>query len=362
MDSNRRAKLLKATVCSPENPCGKFYSYLGLFSHNPNGFYPLPPPPASFSASGDFVKTENAQYNSILTFSGNGTFSVYSRPIGFYYIIVGGGGGGGGGAWYGGGGGAGGGGQTISGSYTLLPGTHQIVVGAGGVGGQGGVYTNPVSDNNPTGATNGTDGQMSAIVDQIAANGGAGGNHGSWQIGGNGGASTGTTGSAGGAGGTYTPGSIGLIGGGGGGGSYFESGAAGGLNNSVVFYDDSVSTAYGAGGGGGRGGEGIEGGEGGGGGSSSGSGQGGSVFEVVRTGVLGKMGRMGMVAELEVVVDRRTVWTMLGLLVVLGASEVRELLSCFSTSSFRKGGAKSGEKLRKIFETKKIEFLFNISS
>ena len=97
MDSNRRAKLLKATVCSQEHPCGKFYSYLGLFSHNPNGVYPLPPPPASFVATGNFVKTENAQYNSILTFSGNGTFSVYSRPLGFNYIIVGGGGGGGGG-------------------------------------------------------------------------------------------------------------------------------------------------------------------------------------------------------------------------------------------------------------------------
>ena len=98
MDSNRRAKLLKATVCSPEHPCGKFYSNLGLFSHNPNGVYPLPPPPASFVATGNFVKTQNAQYNTILTFSGNGTFTVYSRPLGFNYIIVGCGGGGGGGS------------------------------------------------------------------------------------------------------------------------------------------------------------------------------------------------------------------------------------------------------------------------
>ena len=132
MDTNRRKKLLKATVCNQEHPCGKFYSYLGLFSNNPNGYYPLPPPPTAFKASGDYVKTQNSCYNSILTFSGNGEITIWNRPLGFKYIIVGAGGAGGGGAWYGGGGGGGSGGQLISGSFTLLPGTHQIVVGVGG--------------------------------------------------------------------------------------------------------------------------------------------------------------------------------------------------------------------------------------
>ena len=38
--SNRRAKNRLATVCG----CGKFYNYLGYYSHNPSGFFPYPNP------------------------------------------------------------------------------------------------------------------------------------------------------------------------------------------------------------------------------------------------------------------------------------------------------------------------------
>jgi hypothetical protein len=54
-----------------------------------------------------------------------------------------------------------------------------------------------------------------------------------------------------------------------------------------------------------------------------------NLFETV---ALGRMGRMVMAAEQVVAVGHRTVWMMQVLLVALVASEVRGLLSCFSTS------------------------------
>ena len=47
--SNRRAKNRLATICSlPNNGCGKFYTYLGLYDNytgNPNGYFVYPSVP-----------------------------------------------------------------------------------------------------------------------------------------------------------------------------------------------------------------------------------------------------------------------------------------------------------------------------
>lgn len=46
--ANRRAKNRLATVCSPTQSCGQFYSYLGRYDNytgNPNGYFPYPQQP-----------------------------------------------------------------------------------------------------------------------------------------------------------------------------------------------------------------------------------------------------------------------------------------------------------------------------
>jgi hypothetical protein len=45
----RRAKNRLATVCTPQQNCGQFYNYLGLYDNytgNPNGYFPFPRPPS----------------------------------------------------------------------------------------------------------------------------------------------------------------------------------------------------------------------------------------------------------------------------------------------------------------------------
>jgi hypothetical protein len=45
--SNRRAKNRLATVCTPTQSCGQFYTYLGRYDkylYNPNGYFPFPLP------------------------------------------------------------------------------------------------------------------------------------------------------------------------------------------------------------------------------------------------------------------------------------------------------------------------------
>lgn len=45
--ANRRAKNRLAAVCGPENQCGQFYNYLGLYDNytgNPNGYFVYPRP------------------------------------------------------------------------------------------------------------------------------------------------------------------------------------------------------------------------------------------------------------------------------------------------------------------------------
>ena len=46
--ANRRAKNRLAAVCGPQNQCGQFYNYLGLYDNytgNPNGYFVYPPNP-----------------------------------------------------------------------------------------------------------------------------------------------------------------------------------------------------------------------------------------------------------------------------------------------------------------------------
>ena len=41
--ANRRAKNRMASICSTQNgSCGAFYSYLGRYAENPNGYFPYP--------------------------------------------------------------------------------------------------------------------------------------------------------------------------------------------------------------------------------------------------------------------------------------------------------------------------------
>jgi len=163
--------------------------------------------------------------DTVLTFTGNGTFTPPAGVTGVRYNVVGGGGGGGGtpgvflsGSSGGGGGGAGG---MLSGSgFTVTPLTvYNIVVGGGGVGGNG--------------AVRGDNGGNSSFSTLIAVGGGGGGadENGAGLTGGSGG---GGYNSAVGGNGTGGQGSSGGNGGssrGGGGGGRTNSGGGGGAGN-----------------------------------------------------------------------------------------------------------------------------------
>ena len=60
--ANRRAKNRLATVCGPQNQCGQFYNYLGLYDNytgNPNGFFVYPPVPTNKSTQTTILPSGN---------------------------------------------------------------------------------------------------------------------------------------------------------------------------------------------------------------------------------------------------------------------------------------------------------------
>ena len=296
----RRAKNRLATVCGPDNKCGVFYMYLGLYDNytgNPNGYFPFPLPPQPpvtlpYEVTGNYRLTSNQYYNTILTFLGDGTFTLNQGPLNVNFIVVGGGGGGGGGGFAGGGAGGGGGGQVIQGSVVLGSSLYTINVGSGGSGGNGGTTYNgqidsggyPVvptpsctSQSDQDSSSFGFNGNTSYISDNtstiiVEAIGGYGGQFGYFDPGGYGGASgNDPSGSKGGwGGGLYhcTTGTLdnnyigqdGQTPGCGGGGSgypyyidqYYYSGGNGSSGPIISFYNGTTTTQYGAGGGGGE--------------------------------------------------------------------------------------------------------------
>lgn len=191
-----------------------------------------------YIVTGNYDISSNIDNKTIITFTGNGTFTLTSGNPQFNILIVGGGGGGGSGfiGSNGGGGGGGGGGGVIQNTTSLVTNTlYTINVGIGGTGAN---VSSP--------GTSGTNGVNSSIIGGSLTIGAAGG-YGGYI---NGGAS-GTIGSTGGTG-NLNPGDSGYLGGGGGGAGYGGSGGNGSVNISTTNY----GTTYGAGGGGGSGGSG----------------------------------------------------------------------------------------------------------
>lgn len=201
----------------------------------------IPCPFVDISVTGIYSVTSNSNYNTIITFTGNGVFTVLRQNISIpiNYIVVGGGGGGGGGNIGGspGGGGGGGGGVSLPGFFNSNAQSYNITVGAGGSGGAG--------QTDSTSSQNGLNGSNSEISGVITINGGIGGfaasNLGAGGASGNGG--------AGGSGGIAytTPGGNGVNGGGGGGGGYTMPGGNGSITNVSTYL---YGTSFGAGGGG----------------------------------------------------------------------------------------------------------------
>ena len=111
---------------------------------------------SNFLSSGG-TKTTDGSYT-VHTFTGSGTFTFSSAPIGFSveYLVAAGGGGGG---RAGGGGGAGG---LRIGSISLTDGSYTVTIGAGGAGGQSGVQS--------------SNGENSVFDSVTATCGGGGGN------------------------------------------------------------------------------------------------------------------------------------------------------------------------------------------
>jgi hypothetical protein len=236
--SNRRAKNRLATVCSGQQ-CFPCYPTLGQYSNytgNPNGFIPCPyipppptpPPPPSYSATGIYTVSFDLQYNTIITFTGDGSITFTSISS-VQYLLVGGGGGGGATSSlsYGGGGG----GQVKIGIFNIDFETFNITIGSGGAG-----------RSNATGL-NGSNSSIISTSSTITSLGGFGS-----IANGNGGNS-----GAGGAGGTFyngfppAPSTINGVNGGGGAGGSGQQALAG--NGSL----NNVNSNYGGGGGGGSG-------------------------------------------------------------------------------------------------------------
>jgi hypothetical protein len=194
----------------------------------------------SYSLTGTHSITSDSNYNTIITFTSNGTFTILNQysSIPINYTVVGGGGGGGGGNIGGAGGGGGGGGGGVStGSFNTSITNYNIIVGGGGQGG---------NFQTTTPSTDGANGSSTQISGVITVNEGLGGkassNRGTGGDSGNGG--TGGTGNISPAGGT------GVNGGGGGGGKYNSPGGKGSVSTTSVY---SYGTSFGAGGGGGGG-------------------------------------------------------------------------------------------------------------
>ena len=194
--------------------------------------------PISYNVTGNYDISSNSNYNTIIIFKSNGTFTLNNGRLNIDTVTVGGGGGGGQGTLGSGpGGGGGGGGGVIENSILFDAGSYIITVGAGGPG-----VSNLVDPPGQPG-TNGGNSYITGNSTSIVANGGYGG-----QANFNGGAS-GTSGSTG---GTYNPGldgSDGFLGGGGAGAGFVHNGGNGSVNITTTNY----GTTYGAGGGGGGG-------------------------------------------------------------------------------------------------------------
>jgi hypothetical protein len=199
----------------------------------------------NYSVTGSYSISSDSSYNTIIDFTGNGTFTIHliKTGVNINYIAVGGGGGGAGGIYaVGAGGGGGGGGEVAFGTFTL-PNSYVVLVGAGGNGG----LVNAIL---PQNGSSGSSSQISGIVFVAGGQGGKSTNSGS--TGGNSG-----HGGAGGIGNT-NPGGNGTNGGGGGGGAYgiptgYNGGNGAASTTSVYYY----GTSFGAGGGGGGGGSGF---------------------------------------------------------------------------------------------------------
>jgi hypothetical protein len=208
------SRMLNFCKTHSTNPSGCINQFVNITT-------PPPLPPLSYTATGTHTVSSNSQYNNIITFTGDGAFTI-SRSYPVSYIVVGGGGGGGGSVLAGSGGGGGGGVNTNS---ALFSGPYTITVGSGG-----------------TWATSLNPGNSSIIGStSFVATGGQGGST-------SGGAS-GTPLSTGGAGNGNPAGGIGTIGGAGGGGGISYSGGNGSINISTIY-----GNTFGAGGGGGSGG------------------------------------------------------------------------------------------------------------
>lgn len=223
----------------------RMFNYCNQHSENPseciNQFINVAPPVEtpipSYSVTGTYTISSNANFNTIITFTGDGIFSI-NVPFLISYVVVGGGGGGGSGTNGSGPGGAGGGGgEVIENSTSLLGGSYTITVGTGGPGVS---YLNPGQP-----GTNGGNSTITGNSTSIVANGGQGG-----QANLDGGAS-GTPTSTG---GTYNPNNgqtsgDGFKGGGGGAAPFVGNGGNGSENIPTLIY----GTQFGAGGGGGSG-------------------------------------------------------------------------------------------------------------
>ena len=226
------------TVCGINN----FVKYMKY-----NSFY------FSYTISGNYNITSDENYDTIIIFTGNGTFNIISNysssNIAINYIVVGGGGGGSGGGTFnfdsitgGGGGGGGGGGEVLMDSINSNLNFYNIVIGNGGIGsnvengnGGSGENTSIIGNNVNIIAKGGLGGYPNTVGNNTYLNGGNSGADGS-----------------GGLGGTSISinGQYGINGGGGGGGFGGNSsnsgvGGNGGINN--------INSNYGGGGGGGTG-------------------------------------------------------------------------------------------------------------
>ena len=212
----------------------------------------------SYDVSGNYIISSNSDYNTIITFKGNGTFRLTSGSLNMDIVSVGGGGGGGSGLSNGGAGGGGGGGEVKKSSYYLnVIDTMNITIGNGGNGGLTNTALSPTN-------TSGQNGQNTTILYHsftIISNAGLGGVKSSSPNGGNGGLS-GSNGNGGlGSIAQSTPATIGINGGGGGGGGYLVlNGANGSMTTANGFLNIQN---YGAGGGGGAGDGSVTGGAGG---------------------------------------------------------------------------------------------------
>jgi len=215
------------------------YSYPGTLNYSNPFEYTL----LTFRLTGSYQITSNEDFNTVITFTGNGDIFFYSTKY-VEFVIVGGGGGGAGGTLNGTGGGGGGGGQVNASFFVVASKTnYSITVGEGGLGGKGGTTIDNAG-------LDGSPGSTSSISKFIAytSYGGGGGYGSSDNITNGDGGQTG--GGIYGGDGNKNPGGYGINGSGGGGGELAANGGDGAtFNTALPFYDKS----FGAGGGGGAG-------------------------------------------------------------------------------------------------------------